>query len=59
MIQLLLLVHVLVGAALLGRADASGVHRGRRPSAPGGTFVRRFRASTRRRSPTSSASCTR
>jgi hypothetical protein len=44
MIQLLLLVHVLVGAALLGALTHQSVAVARRPTAPGRTFVSRFRS---------------
>lgn len=43
MIQLLLIVHVLVGAALLGALTHQAVAVGRRPATPGRTFVGRFR----------------
>jgi hypothetical protein len=42
-IQLLLITHVIVGAALLGALTHQAVAVGRRPAAPGRTFVNRFR----------------
>ena len=43
MIQLLLLLHVLVGAALLGALTHQSFAVAKRPTAPGRTFVGRFR----------------
>jgi hypothetical protein len=43
MIQLLLIVHVIVGAALLGALTHQAFAVGRRPTAPGKGFVTRFR----------------
>ena len=42
MIQLLLIVHVLVGAALLGALTHQAFAVARRPTVPGRTFVSRF-----------------
>jgi hypothetical protein len=44
MIQLLLIVHVLVGAALLGALTHQSFAVAKRPTAPGRTFVSRFRS---------------
>jgi hypothetical protein len=43
MIQLLLILHVLFGAALLGALTHQSFSVAKRPSAPGRTFVERFR----------------
>jgi hypothetical protein len=42
MIQVLLILHVLVSAALMGAITHQAFAVGRRPTAPGQTFVRRF-----------------